>query len=176
MKYYYDPQNRLPYKKRLRNRCIAIAVIVAACALIGSCIFKSGEPKTEPDGFVVNGNAPSAQSNTVIKVKVDSLKKDVIDSINNEALEAIKRKDDSLKRNLIGQAVVTTEAATDAAPEASNSASADTAANSIPENDLVDSVHIKNQKDVFLAEKIDNMLRRFRPMHSAILVSDSIAT
>lgn len=170
MKYYYDPQNRLPYKKRLRNRCIAIAVIVAACALIGSCIFKSGEPKTEPDGFVVNGNAPSAQSNTVIKVKVDSLKKDVIDSINNEALEAIKRKDDSLKRNLIGQAVVTTEAATDAAPEASNSASADTAANSIPENDLVDSVHIKNQKDVFLAEKIDNMLRRFRPMHSAILV------
>ena len=170
MKYYYDPQNRLPYKKRLRNRCIAIAVIVAACALIGSCIFKSGEPKTEPDGFVVNGNAPSAESNTVIKVKVDSLKKDVIDSINNEALEAIKRKDDSLKRNLIGQAVATTDAATDAAPEASNSASADTAANSIPENDPVDSVHIKNQKDVFLAEKIDNMLRRFRPMHSAILV------
>ena len=39
-----------------------------------------------------------------------------------------------------------------------------------PEVEIVDSVHIKNQKDVFLAEKIDNMLRRFKPMHSAILV------
>ena len=173
MKYYYDPQNRLPYKKRLRNRCIAIAVFVALCALIGSCIFKSGEQATQPKGFVVNGNAPSAESNTVIKVKVDSLKKDVIDSINNEALEAIKRKDDSLKRNLIiGRAVATTEAATDAAPEASNSAAADTATKSIPENDPVDSVHIKAQKDVFLAEKIDNMLRRFKPMFGVVLVVD----
>jgi len=172
MKYYYDPQNRLPYKKRLRNRCIAIAVFVAVCALIVSCIFKSGEQASKPAAFVVNGNAPSAESNAEIETRVDTLKKDVIDSI-KDAHQAIEVKDtltESAVKSLVGEAVASTGTATDAAPEASNSAAADTAANSIPENDPVDSVHIKAQKDVFLAEKIDNMLRRFRPMHSAILV------
>ena len=38
------------------------------------------------------------------------------------------------------------------------------------EAETIDSTHIKAQKDVFLAEKIDNMLRRFRPEHAVILV------
>lgn len=171
MKYYYDPQNRLPYKKRLRNRCIAIAIFVAACALIGSCIYKSGEQATRPTGFVVNGNDPTATSKEWITdtLRVDS---SIIDSL-KEAHRAIKVKDtltESAAKSLFGEAKASTDAAPEAAPEASDSASADTAAKSIPENDPVDSVHIKAQKDVFLAEKIDNMLRRFRPMHSAILV------
>ena len=91
MKYYYDPQNRLPYKKRLRNRCIAIAIFVAACALIGSCIFKSGEQAAQPKGFVVNGNDPTATSKEWIKdtLRVDS---SIIDSL-KEAHRAIKLKD-----------------------------------------------------------------------------------
>ena len=91
MKYYYDPQNRLPYKKRLRNRCIAIAIFVAACALIGSCIYKSGEQATRPTGFVVNGNDPTATSKEWIKdtLRVDS---SIIDSL-KEAHRAIKVKD-----------------------------------------------------------------------------------
>ena len=172
MKYYYDPQNRLPYKKRLRNRCIAIAIFIAACALIGSCIFKSGEKAAKPTGFVVNGNDPTATSKEWITdtLRVDS---SIIDSL-KEAHRAIKVKDtlteSAAKSLFFGEAKASMEAATEAAPKEIDSASADTAAKSIPENDPVDSVHIKAQKDVFLAEKIDNMLRRFRPMHSAILV------
>ena len=156
MKYYYDPQNRLPYKKRLRNRCIAIAIFVAACALIGSCIFKSGEQNLS--SLVVNGTEFDNRSAASDSAQ-DTLKKDEVpaDTLTESALKP-----------LMGDAIASTEAA----PEASNSAAADTAAKSIPENDPVDSVHIKAQKDVFLAEKIDNMLRRFRPMHSAILVVD----
>ena len=167
MKYYYDPQNRLPYKKRLRNRCIAIAIFVAACALIGSCIFKSGEQAAQPKGFVVNGNDPSKEW---IKdtLRVDS---SIIDSL-KEAHRAIKVKDplteSAAKSLIIGDARATTEAA----PEASNSTAIDTAGTSIPENDLVDSVHIKKQKDLFLAQKIDNMLRRFKPMYGVVLVVD----
>lgn len=172
MKYYYDPQNRLPYKKRLRNRCIAIAIFVAVCALIGSCIFKNDEKATQPRGFVVNGNEPTATSKEWIKdtLRVDS---SIIDSL-KEAHRAIKVKDPlteiAAKSLFFGEAKASKEAATEAAPKEIDSASADTAAKSIPENDPVDSVHIKNQKDVFLAQKIDNMLRRFKPMYGVVLV------
>lgn len=174
MKYYYDPQNRLPYKKRLRNRCIAIAIFVAACALIGSCIFKNDEKATQPRGFVVNGNYLTAESKEWIKdtLRVDS---SIIDSL-KEAHRAIKLKDtlteSAAKSLFFGEAKASKEAATEAAPKEIDSASADTAAKSIPENDPVDSVHIKNQKDVFLAQKIDNMLRRFKPMYGVVLVVD----
>lgn len=174
MKYYYDPQNRLPYKKRLRNRCIAIAIFVAACALIGSCIFKNDEKSTQPRGFVVNGNNPTATSKEWIKdtLRVDS---SIIDSL-KEAHRAIKVKDplteSAAKSLFFGEAKASKEAATEAAPKKIDSVSADTAAKSIPENDPVDSVHIKNQKDVFLAQKIDNMLRRFKPMYGVVLVVD----
>lgn len=173
MKYYYDPQNRLPYKKRLRNRCIAIAIFVAVCALIGSCIFKNDEKATQPRGFVVNGNEPTATSKEWIKdtLRVDS---SIIDSL-KEAYRAIKVKDPlefAAKSLFFGEAKASKEAATEAAPKEIDSASADTAAKSIPENDPVDSVHIKNQKDVFLAQKIDNMLRRFKPMYGVVLVVD----
>jgi len=39
-----------------------------------------------------------------------------------------------------------------------------------PEVEVIDSTHIKTQKDVFMAEKIDNLLRRFRPEHAIILM------
>ncbi len=39
-----------------------------------------------------------------------------------------------------------------------------------PEVEVIDSTHIKAQKDVFMAEKIDNLLRRFRPEHAIILM------
>ena len=168
MKYYYDPQNRLPYKKRLRNRCIAIAIFVAICALIGSCIFKSGEKANKPAAFVVNGNAPAEE------FIVDTLKKPDIDSL-KDAHQAIKVKDsltESAVNTLIGDAKVVTKE-TERKEDLENTQATVTAAIAPeipPEVEKIDSTHIKNQKDVFLAEKIDNMLRRFRPMHSAILV------
>ena len=168
MKYYYDPQNRLPYKKRLRNRCIAIAIFIAICALIGSCIFKSGEKANKPAAFVVNGNVPSEE------FIVDTLKKPNIDSL-KEAHQAIKVKDsltESAVNTLIGDAKVVTKE-TERKEDLENTQATVTAAIAPeipPEVEKIDSTHIKNQKNVFLAEKIDNMLRRFKPMHSAILV------
>ena len=166
MKYYYDPQNRLPYKKRLRNRCIAIAVFVALCALIGSCIFKSGEQNSNT--LVVNGNVLSTQSNEPIKGTF-TLDSSIIDSL-KEAHRAIKLKDtltESAINSFIGEAKASTEAAT-----TEESETAETAPELPPVDEKIDSTHIKKQKDLFLAQKIDNMLRRFKPMYGVILVVD----
>ena len=168
MKYYYDPQNRLPYKKRLRNRCIAIAVFFALCALIGSCIFKSGEQATRPKEFVVNGNVLSTQSNEPIKGTF-TLDSSIIDSL-KEAHRAIKLKDtltESAINSFIGEAKASTEAASTEGSE-----TAEAAPELPPVDEKIDSTHIKKQKDLFLAQKIDNMLRRFKPMYGVILVVD----
>ena len=168
MKYYYDPQNRLPYKKRLRNRCIAIAVFFALCALIGSCIFKSGEQATRPKEFVVNGNVLSTQSNEPIKGTF-TLDSSIIDSL-KEAHRAIKLKDtltESAINSFIGEAKASTGAAT-----TEESETAEAAPELPPVDEKIDSTHIKKQKDLFLAQKIDNMLRRFKPMYGVILVVD----
>ena len=163
MKYYYDPQNRLPYKKRLRNRCIAIAIFVAICALIGSCIFKSGEQNSNT--LVVNGTeiikkTPAGDS------AQDTLKKNeaLVDSLKEE-IQSIKIKDtltESAVKSLIGDAVATTE----------ESETAEAAPELPPVDEKIDSTHIKKQKNLFLAEKIDNMLRRFKPMYGVVLVVD----
>ena len=169
MKYYYDPQNRLPYKKRLRNRCIAITLFVIICASIGSCIYISGSNKEK--NLIVNGvqHAPASTADSIQSAADQS--DDNNFTAGSDGLPATGQQNSLIgptTQPLNGDAGATA----DAAPEASNSADIDTASKSIPENDPVDSVHIKAQKDVFLAEKIDNMLRRFRPMHSAILVVD----
>ena len=175
MKYYYDPQNRLPYKKRLRNRCIAIAIFVAVCALIGSCIFKSGEQATRPKEFVVNGNVLSTQSNEPNKGTF-TLDSSIIDSL-KEAHRAIKLKDtltESAAKCLFGEAKASTEAASEASDSMDPPAAA-TAADTFDvkaEVEKIDSTHIKKQKNLFLAEKIDNMLRRFKPMYGVVLVVD----
>ena len=169
MKYYYDPQNRLPYKKRLRNRCIAIAVFVALCALIGSCIFKSGEKATQPRGFVVNGNYLTAESKESITdtLRVDS---SIIDSL-KEAHREIKLKntltESAAKSLFFGEAKASTEAAS-----MEESETAEAAPELPPVDEKIDSTHIKKQKDLFLAQKIDNMLRRFKPMYGVVLVVD----
>ena len=169
MKYYYDPQNRLPYKKRLRNRCIAITLFVIICASIGSCIYISGGNKEK--NLIVNGvqHAPASTADSIQSAADQSDGNNF--TAGSDGLPATGQQNSLIgptTQPLNGDAGATA----DAAPEASNSADIDTASKSIPENDPVDSVHIKAQKDVFLAEKIDNMLRRFRPMHSAILVVD----
>ena len=166
MKYYYDPNNRLPYKKRLRNRCIAIAIFVVACALIGSCIFKSGEQNS--NSLVVNGNDPTATSKEWIKdtLRVDS---SIIDSL-KEAHREIKLKDtlteSAAKSLFFGEAKASMEAAT------KESDTAEFSPDTTPVDEKIDSTHIKKQKDLFLAQKIDNMLRRFKPMYGVVLVVD----
>lgn len=41
-----------------------------------------------------------------------------------------------------------------------------------PEIEIIDSTHIKAQANVFMAEKIDLMLRRFKPEHAIMLIVD----
>ena len=155
MKYYYDPRNRRPYKERMRNRCIAAGVFIILCVFIASCIFESSEKVAatkqgaepaasvaETDSATTAGAEPSAAEST--------------------AIEAIQQKYGT-----------ESDAATDKNEEIANvqaSIAATVAPDNAPEPEIIDSVHIRMQKDVFLAEKIDNMLRRFKPMHSVVLV------
>ena len=163
MKYYYDPNNRLPYKKRLRNRCIAIAVFVALCALIGSCIFKSGGQNSNT--LIVNGTeiikkAPAGDS-VQDTLKIDQA---LVDSLKEE-FKSVKIQDtltESALKSLIGDAKASTE----------ESVTAEAAPELPPVDEKIDSTHIKKQKDLFLAQKIDNMLRRFKPMFGVVLVVD----
>lgn len=41
-----------------------------------------------------------------------------------------------------------------------------------PEPEIIDSTHINNQKDVFMAKQMDKYLRRFRPNHAMYLMVD----
>ena len=59
MKYYYDPQNRRPYKERMRNRCIAAGVFIILCVFIASCIFgKDEQAATKGQGQAAIETAP----------------------------------------------------------------------------------------------------------------------
>ena len=150
MKYYYDPKNRRPYKERMRNRCIAAAVFIIFCTLIGSCIF-GGESDTQAPvaSTAVSTSLPTADS--AESAPVDSAEKPV----NALQASAPLTKAEEQVENIANTQATIIAAVT---PETQ------------PEIEVIDSAHIKNQKDVFLAEKIDIMLRRFKPLHSVVLV------
>ena len=129
----------------MRNRCIAAAIFIAICTLIASCIF-GNENKDTRDSASVNSIKDSAAS----QPNVDEISPTI-----NNTFTAKKSEAEEDAENIANmQAEVTAEISPDNPPKV----------------EVIDSIHIKNQKDVFLAEKIDNMLRRFKPMHSAILV------
>lgn len=152
MKYYYDPLNRRPYKERMRNRCIAAGVFIILCVFIASCIFggKDTAAANAPESQATDQTAaeqPSAAPTS--EMPIDSVQADSAARLQN-ALGGADRSED----------IANTQASVVAAIAPENA----------PEPEIIDSVHIQAQKDVFLAEKIDNMLRRFKPMHSAVLV------
>lgn len=159
MTYYYDPRNRRPYKERMRNRCIAAGVFIILCVFIASCIFGekaevseakvaeeqlTGEPAAQtPDTLTAEAPATAA---TEIPAPAAT---DANAAGTPAGMQADKAEDLANAQASIVAAI---------APE------------NAPEPEIIDSVHIKKQKDVFLAEKIDQMLRRFKPMHSIVLV------
>lgn len=149
MKYYYDPQNRRPYKERMRNRCIAAGVFIILCVFIASCIFGKDEQA-----------ATKGQGQAAIETAPDTLAGELPATVATDMPEAATEG-------------ASTPAGTDKAENLANAQASIVAAiapENAPEPEIIDSVHIKNQKDVFLAEKIDQMLRRFKPMHSIVLV------
>lgn len=145
-----QPQKRLPYAVRLRNRIIAFAVLMGLCALMGTCIFggdnqeASSEDIEDSTEEIVENNEGSATDTTVAnQAEARPPKEALFPKANDDALENT--------RNAMAAAV---------APEAS------------PETETIDSSHIKAQADVFMAEKIDNLLRRFKPEHAVYLMVD----
>ena len=145
MKYYYDPKNRLPHAKRVRNRCIVIAVFIGLCSLIGSCIAQCHSDKTDDNGNNETDNTAQVQNDSLLNEESESF-----DS-GNSVLTLDEREQEDFANT---QATVTAAVTPDNPPEV----------------EIIDSTHIKNQKNVFLAEKIDNMLRRFKPDYGVVLV------
>lgn len=159
MTYYYDPRNRRPYKERMRNRCIAAGVFIILCVFIASCIF--GEKAEVSEAKVAEEQLtaePAAQTPDTLAAEAPATAATEIPA--PAATDA----------NAAG-----TPTGNDKAEELANAQASIVAAiapENAPEPEIIDSVHIKKQKDVFLAEKIDQMLRRFKPMHSVVLVVD----
>ncbi len=159
MTYYYDPRNRRPYKERMRNRCIAAGVFIILCVFIASCIF--GEKAEVSEAKVAEEQLtaePAAQTPDTLTAEAPATAATEIPA--PAATDA----------NAAGTpAGMQADKAEDLA-NAQASIVAAIAPENAPEPEIIDSVHIKKQKDVFLAEKIDQMLRRFKPMHSIVLV------
>ena len=144
----YLPKKRVPYAVRIRNRIIVFSVFMGICALMGTCIFSEKEPPkpAEEDEYA-------------------------------EAVDSTAANDDTLQAGqLSGTGAPNTEIFPKADSEDLANTQATVAAAVVPESpaeaDVIDSAHIKAQKDVFMAEKIDNLLRRFRPEHAVILMVD----
>lgn len=152
IKPYVEPVDRLPYAVRMRNRAIAIVVFIGICAGIGSCIYKknnieAAEPETAD--FIENGSEGSPAWNKA-------------SDPNNKATE-LAEGSQGVFDGLTDEDIANTQMAV----------AAEIAPNNPPPVEVVDSSHIKNQKDVFMAEKIDNLLRRFKPENAIILIVDA---
>lgn len=138
----YLPKKRLPYAVRIRNRIIVFSVFMGLCALMGTCIFGDKEVAE-----------PTDDEEIVEETAAQAPKQDGTDEVIPPSQLFPKADSEDL---------VNTQATVAAAVVPENPAEAD----------VIDSTHIKAQKDVFLAEKIDNLLRRFRPEHAVILMVD----
>ena len=139
MKHYYSTTNRLPYRKRLRNRVIAIAILVLIAFGIGAAILhEDTRPQDTPK------KETATQESQELQQKIAELKK----------ADSIEREQEHQEDLSNTQATLVAEIVPENAPE--------------PE--IIDSVHIKSQKNVFLAEKIDQMLRRYKPDYGVVLV------
>jgi cell division protein FtsI/penicillin-binding protein 2 len=139
----YLPKKRLPYAVRIRNRIIVFSVFMGICALMGTCIFGEKQEQAKP-----------ADEEEIVE---ETAAQEPAQASNDEVVAP-----GQLFPKADSEDLANTQATVAAAvvPETPS------------ETDVIDSTHIKNQKDVFLAEKIDNLLRRFRPEHAVILMVD----
>ena len=179
IKPYIEPRERLPYAVRMRNRCIAAAVFVFLCGIIGSCIFGGSDEKTAESSAAESSVAAESVAGSTAEISTTE----------NRAIEdRAAQVDEEKMSQLVAEAKAKVEAeqaakqvqkAEKAEAQAMDLAStqAEVAAEVTPDNspqpEIIDSTHIKNQRDVFMAEKIDNILRRFKPENAMILMVDA---
>ena len=137
----YLPKKRLPYAVRIRNRIIVFSVFMGICALMGTCIFGEKQEQAKPaDEEEIVEETAVQEPNQVA---------------NDEVVTPGQLFPKADSEDLINTQATVAAAVVPETPS---------------EADVIDSTHIKNQKDVFMAEKIDNLLRRFRPEHAVILI------
>ncbi|MCQ2103019.1 MAG: penicillin-binding protein [Fibrobacter sp.] len=145
IKPYIEPKDRLPYAVRMRNRAIAIFVFILICFGIGSCIF---------GGSSKDSDAAPAEAEEIVKDSAVANESNVAEAAPTAEVS------EQIPENVSQEQPAEIAAAND---------SAQTIA---PVEEIIDSTHIKSQKDVFMAEKIDNLLRRFKPENAIILIVD----
>ena len=139
---------RLPYAQRMRNRCIAITVLVSIIVAIVHC--SSNDDPESANATTEHSVATAVDSIAEADAFADTNAFDSIVTENPNGLAALKGIED----------------------EDFDNAPAVNAANATSESteSVRDTAHIKSQKDPFLADKIDILLRRYHPDLGVILV------
>lgn len=185
MKHYYSTSNRLPYQKRLRNRCIAIALFAIIAGAIATCAFSGGNTPNEAGTTAEQTTQESAvgqatKQNVKAETKGNSETQDaqkiiLVEQQNSSTQDQDEKALDQQKLDEM-KAADSLEKAEDQRDGLSNTQAtimAAVAPENAPVPEVIDSAHIKAQKNVFLAEKIDQMLRRYRPDYGIVLVVDA---
>ena len=139
---------RLPYAQRMRNRCIAITVLVSIIVAIVHC--SSNDDPESANATTEHSVATAVDSIAEADAFADTNAFDSVVTENPNGLAALKGIED----------------------EDFDNAPAVNAANATSESteSVRDTAHIKSQKDPFLADKIDILLRRYHPDLGVILV------
>ena len=152
---------RLPYAQRMRNRCIAITVLVTIIVAIVHC-----SSKDDPE------ESAKQLSEQQTAIAADTLAQAITQSDTNPFDEPITA-EASAKENPNGLAAlkgIEDEDFENSGNTAAGNAASATNATVESTDNVRDTVHIKSQKDPILADKIDILLRRYRPDLGVILV------
>lgn len=145
LKPYIEPKKQISHAARMRNRALAIFVFVLLCTGIGSCLSSNGKNPNVAE-------EPTTEQMTAMAME--------------EQEDTSATPVTAAEESAIDQDNPTPTAAERPAETASS--------NTEPQKqEVIDYTHIKNQKNPFLAEKIDNMLRSFKPQHAMVLVVDA---
>ena len=141
---------RLPYAQRMRNRAIAITVLILIIVAIVHCSTKDEVAPTVKNQETAPAIDSLADTAAFITDFSDTNAFDSIISENPNGLAALTGIDDN-----------------------DFDKSLDSAGTEDGTNNVRDTLHIKSQKNPFLAEKIDILLRRYHPDLGIILVVDT---
>ena len=144
---------RLPYAKRMRNRCIAITVLVFIIVAIVHCSTKEDLPASN----VVESNIAPATDSSSESIAAN----DTNAFYDTTAFDTANTAPNGLSR------------LTGIEDEDFDKTSASTGFENSVATGVRDTNHIKSQKDPFLADKIDILLRRYHPDLGIILVVDT---
>ena len=142
---------RLPYAQRMRNRCIAITVLVTIIIAIVHCSTKDDTT-----------SSPAENAHDIIPVSIEETDTNAFyDTVATESIDTANAE----KAN--GLAALTGIEDKDFSNASDENKSSETSEN------VRDTAHIKSQKDPYLADKIDILLRRYHPDLGVILVVDT---